>query len=138
MDDPDPTPPDPADRAGESPDEDVDESDLPDWWREAIEEFREHDLRPFQPPRFSDGELVFRTVDRLEADLGVTVDFVGVRVEHGDDWTVRVDGDAVGTVGRRRTSEAYTEFDVESDEFEAWLREQIRDDDGDADESGRG
>jgi len=69
--------------------------------------------------------LTFRTVDRLEDELGVEIDFVGIRVEHGDDWTVRIDGDPVGTVGRRRTPEADTEFEVTSDEFEAWIRRKI-------------
>lgn len=136
-DDSEPSPPAPAGRPGETPYEDVDVSDLPDWWREAIEEFREHDLRPFQPPRFSDGALTVRTVDRLEDDLGVVIDFVGIRAEYGDDWAVRIDGDVVGTVGRRRTAEAYTEFDVERDEFEAWIREQVRGDDGDDGEPDR-
>ena len=115
-----------ADPGGE-PDS-VDASARPEWWQEAIEEFRAHGLRPFEPPRFSDGTLAFRAVERLEAELGVDVDFAGIRVAHGDDWVVRVDGDVVDTVGRRRTSDAYTEYEMESEEFEELVRGHVEDD----------
>jgi len=114
---------------GATPYENVDLSALPGWWREAIEEFRDHDLRPFKPPRFSDGELKFRTVERLENELDINIDFVGVDVTRSDDWTVRVNKKIIGTIGRRRTSEAYTEFEMPSDEFEEWIRKWLAESD---------
>lgn len=112
-------------KTDDTPYENTDVSALPEWWREAIEEFQNHGLRPFRPPQFSDGELKFRTVERLENELNVDIDFVGIRVSHGDDWAVRVDDNIVGTISRQRTSEAYSQFGMPSDEFDKWIRDYI-------------
>jgi hypothetical protein len=114
--------------AGADPDdpyEDVDLSSLPDWWRDAVREFEAHDLRPYRPPRFGDGKLKHEVVDRLERELGIDIEFVGIDVECGDDWTVLVDGGAVGHVERRRLPEGFTEFEMSSAEFEAWIRDRV-------------
>jgi hypothetical protein len=108
---------DPAD-----PYADVDVSTLPEWWRRAIEEFEAHGLRAYRPPRFADGALKHEVVSALEADLGVDVEVRGVDVTHGDDWTVFVDGARVGTVGRHRTPEGFTEFETTSEAFERLVR----------------
>lgn len=105
----------------EDPYEDVDVSTLPDWWEEAIRQFEAHGLRPFRPSRFEDGELTRDVVDRIEATFDVTVRIAGVDAEYGDDWTVFVDGDPVGSVARRRTRNGYTVFEVSSDEFESLI-----------------
>lgn len=113
------------DHRDEDPYADVDIDTLPDWWREAIEEFRAYDLRPYRPPRFADGELLHEVVEPLEDDLGVEIDFIGVNVTAGDDWTVRVDGDPIGDIGRRRTADAYTQFELTSDAFEDLVRDAV-------------
>lgn len=105
----------------------IDVSALPDWWRNAIEEFEAHDLRPYQPPRFSDGVLTFTVVDRLEAEFGVNIGFFGRNVTHGDGWEVRVDGEPIGPIDHRRTSDGYTVFEVEADIFANWITEHVRD-----------
>lgn len=112
-------------RRDEDPYEDVDLDDLPDWWREAVEEFREYGLRPFRPARFEDSTLKFEVISELEQDLGVDVRFVGNDARYGDDWTVEIDGVAVGTVPRRRDSDGYTVFEMTADEFETWLRARV-------------
>lgn len=103
----------------------ADGSALPEWWREAIEEFRRHGLRPYRPPRFTDGVLKYTVVERLEETHGVDIDFIGVDVSHGDDWTVRVDDESIGTIGHHRSSDAYTVFEMDSDEFVDWVIERI-------------
>ena len=125
----DPTPPpdhgsNPRER-DEDPYADVDVESLPDWWREAIEEFEAHDLRPYRPPRFADGALLHEVVEPLETELDVDIDFIGVNVTAGDDWTVRVDGEPICDIGRRRTAEAYTQFELTSEAFEAMVREAV-------------
>lgn len=105
--------------------EDVDTSALPTWWRRAIEEFEEHDLRPYRPPRFDDGTLKHVVVNRLENRHDVTVRFVGRDVTYGDDWEVYVDGDRIGTVGRHRSPHGYTVFELESDEFVSLVEENL-------------
>lgn len=106
---------------------DIDLSRLPKWWQEAIEEFESHELRRYLPPRFSDDVLLYRVVERLEQEHDVDIDFVGKNVEVGDDWTVRIDRDPVGTIGRRRAPEAYTVFEMNSEEFNEWIRNRLSD-----------
>lgn len=106
------------------PYDDVDVAELPDWWREAIEEFREHGLRPFRPPRFSDGVPKHAVVSELERELGVEIRFRGTNVTHGDDWQVEVDGEPVGLVGRHRSAAGYTVYELTAAEFERFVREK--------------
>lgn len=108
-----------------SPYDDVDISTLPGWWRRAIEEFDEHDLRPYQPPRFDDGELKRDVVDEIERRHDVTVRFVGKNVLYRENWEVRVDEDLVGEIGRRRDPEGYTVLEIESDEFVAMIERHL-------------
>ncbi|MFC6989708.1 hypothetical protein ACFQJD_15175 [Haloplanus sp. GCM10025708] len=109
------------------PYEDVDVSDLPEWWREAVEEFEEHGLRPYRPPRFADGTMKHEVVERLEDELGVSISFVGYNVEFQDDWSLLVDGETVGPVGRHRAMAGYTVYEMDADEFESTVRAFVDD-----------
>lgn len=108
----------------ENPYEDVDIDGLPDWWQEAVEEFRQYGLRPYRPPRFQDGTLRHDVVDELEDELDADIRFVGIDTRYGDDWTVMVDGTAVGTVPRRRDQDGFTVFEMNADEFRKWFRQR--------------
>lgn len=105
----------------DDPYSDIDLSQLPDWWRRAVEEFREYGLKPYHPPTFEDGTYKHRVVDELEERLGVDVDFVGTGVSVSDAWTVRVDNSSVGTIERHRDSGGYSVYEMESDEFREWI-----------------
>lgn len=117
------------DRApGEDPTDpyaDVDLDTLPDWWRRSIEEFEAFGLRPYRPPRFADGTLKHEVVADLEVTLGVELSVRGVDVTHGDDWTVFVDGEPVGSVGHHRDPAGYSVFEADADEFERLVREAV-------------
>lgn len=109
----------------EDPYEGVDRSALPAWWRRAIEEFEAHGLRPYRPPRFADGTLAHEVVERLEADLGVSVRFTSVDSDYREAWEVRVDGDVVDEVGRHRSPEGYTVYEVGAEEFASLVRAAV-------------
>lgn len=113
----------------EDPYADVDVSALPEWWQRAIREFEAHGLRPYRPPRFEDGTPKHEVVAGLETDLGVEVAVRGVDATHGDDWTVFVDGEPAGTVGRHRSPEGYSVFETTSDAFERLVRSAVEPDD---------
>ena len=116
---------------GEDPEDpyaDVDVSQLPDWWQRAIEKFESHGLRPYRPPRFEDGSLKHEVVADLESRLGVTIKLLGLNVQYGDDWVVRVDGESVSRVPRRRDPAGYTVFEVESDEFVELIEDYVKGD----------
>lgn len=102
-------------------------STYPDWWRRNVEEFRDHGMRPYRPPRFADDELTPPVIDALEAELDVAVQLRAVNPQVGADWELLVDGEPVAAVGRRREGEGYTRYDVASAEFERLVREAAAD-----------
>lgn len=115
--------PEGIDWSAANPYEDVDVSDLPEWWQTAIAEFEEHNLRAYRPPQFADGALKFEVVRRLERQLDVCIDFVRLDLS-SDDWTVRIDNTPVGTIGRHRDANGRSVFEMESDDFSEWIRER--------------
>lgn len=108
----------------DDPYEGTDVSGLPEWWQRAIEEHREYGLRPYRPPRFEDGTLKHTVIERLEDEYDVDIGFIDLDI--GDEsWQIRVDGDIVGEIQRRRSTEGYTVFEMEGDEFEQYVRSRI-------------
>ncbi|MFB6281463.1 MAG: hypothetical protein ABEH40_05550 [Haloferacaceae archaeon] len=94
----------------------------PDWWRENERIRASLDLPAYEPPRFADGTYTHEVVEPLEAELGVGIRFVAVDPRHGDDWTVRVDGDPALTVGRRRDDAGNTVYEIDPGPFERRVR----------------
>lgn len=96
-------------------------SELPRWWRRAIEEFEEHGLPQYRPPRFQDGVLKHDIVTQIESEFGVTIRFVGKNATYGDAWSVEIDHTVVGVIERNRDSAGYSVFEMESEEFRRWI-----------------
>lgn len=97
--------------------EDDDLSAYPDWWKQNVLEYQEHDLRPYRPPRFSDGELTPEVIDRLESELDVQIQIQFVNPEGSNEWELSVDGEPVAEIERRRMSDGYTRYRLSSEEF---------------------
>lgn len=115
---------------GETPHDpygDVDVSELPAWWQAAIREYEAFGLRPYQPPRFEDGTLKHTVVSALEDELDVSIVLLGWNVEYEDDWSVYVDGEPIGDIGRRRSPDGYTVFEMTADEFVEFVRATVAD-----------
>ncbi|PSQ17528.1 hypothetical protein BRD00_07445 [Halobacteriales archaeon QS_8_69_26] len=129
----DDTTPSVSDLAGREPGEDEDvyaDTDLdalPEWWRAAIEEHEAFGLRPYRPPRFSDGELVPPVLDRLEVDHDADVRIVGKNVTPGDAWSVLVDGRHAFDIGRHRDPRGYTVYELAASEFVAGVADHVGD-----------
>lgn len=100
----------------------VDLSTLPGWWRRAVAEFEAHGLRPYRPPEFTDGTPTHEVIAAIEADHDVDITLRGVDVSPGDDWTIAVDGRAIGPIGRRRSPAGYTVFECTGEAFAARIR----------------
>ncbi|MGB9958732.1 hypothetical protein ACOZ4B_20380 (plasmid) [Haloferax prahovense] len=115
----------------------VDLDALPEWWRIAVEEFRDHHLGPYRPPRFADGLVVPPVLDRLEAEYDVDIQFIGIDVAHGDTWGIYADGDRIGTVSRERTRDGYTRYDITSGALLDTLHAQLIDTTDDATSTAR-
>lgn len=123
------TPPDPnADSIDSSADlaDEKSISELPSWWRSAIKEFDEHDLPPYQPPRFADGVIKHEIVEKLESQYDVTIRFIGINTQYGDNWHVRIDDEIIGEIGHIRAAEGFSVFKMESDEFEEWIHSELQ------------
>ncbi len=109
----------------DDPYENEDLSTYPDWWRRNVEEFREHDMRPYRPPRFADGEVTTERIDAMESTLDVDIRFRAVNPQPGGEWELVVDGDVVTTVPRRREGEGFTRYGITAEEFEKRVREAV-------------
>lgn len=103
----------------------ADRSELPDWWRDAIEEFQTHELKPYHPPQFSDGVFRHEVVEDLETEFDIDIRFLSMNPQYGGDWSVQIDGEAIGTIPRYRHPDGYSVFEIESNEFAAWIRELV-------------
>jgi hypothetical protein len=113
---------------GEDPDdpyENVDLSELPEWWRDAIEEFDQYGLRPYRPPRFQDGVLKHEVIGELEADHDIDIRFVTYNSQFGDNWEVQIDEKQIGEIERFRSPEGYTVFELSSKEFVEFVESNI-------------
>jgi len=102
---------------GDDPYADVDIEQLPDWWHDAIVEFREHDLSPYRPPRFTDDVLVPPLIFQMKTAYDIEIKLLGVNVDHGDAWEICVDGEVASTVKRERLSDGYTLYKMTSEKF---------------------
>ena len=109
----------------EDPYEGVDLSTYPDWWREAVERFRAHGMRPYRPPRFADDELVPPTVAALESELGVRVELRSTDPGPDPEWALWVDGERVGAVDRHREADGHTVYELDRAEFEELVRRAV-------------
>lgn len=98
-------------------------STYPGWWRRNIEEFREHDLRPYRPPRFADGEITTERIKDLEEELGVDIRFQAINPQLTDNWDLVVGQERVTTVENHREGEGYSQYSITASEFEALVRE---------------
>lgn len=70
----------------EAPYEETAVEQLPVWWSDAVEEFQEHDLPAYRPPRFADDVITPPVVDRLQSEYNAEIRFMGVGVEYRDSW----------------------------------------------------
>lgn len=107
------------------PYENVDVASLPEWWQRAIEHFEERDIAPYRPPRFEDGTITPPVVHDLEDDLDVTIGFRCKNATVGADWTVTVDGEPIGQLGRHRSRDRYTVFEITAREFRTWIHASV-------------
>lgn len=91
--------------------------EYPEWWRRNIELFRAHGMRAYRPPRFSDGELVPIVVSELSDEISadISIRTTDPSKEHG--WKLRVDGETVATMHRRRDGDGFSEYDIDSKSF---------------------
>jgi len=113
-----------VDPTAENPYEGVEVSDLPEWWRDCLDEFEAHGLYTYVPAHFADGEIVRETVERLEAELGVEVKLLRVGGRPGEAWTVAVDGEEIGSVPWTRLRYGISTVEVSSDEFAELVRQR--------------
>lgn len=110
----------------EDPYADTEIDELPAWWRENVNEFREHGFRPYRPPRFADGELVPPLVQRLERELETTIRIRKLNPTIGEDWEIWVDDEPIAEVGRTRDETARTVYDMSADVFTTLIKESVK------------
>ena len=90
---------------------------LPGWWRELVDEFAEHDLRPYRPSRLADGEITYEVVESLEERLDVDIVIKSAAPRQPDSWRFVVDGTTAVTTTHERMPEGYSRYGVTSGEL---------------------
>lgn len=106
----------------DDPYEGEDISAYPEWWRRNVEEFREHGMRPYRPPRLEDGTISPPLLEELEAEYGVEIRFRSPDPEAGE-WELVVDGQPTREIEHERNGGGYTVYGLTADELETAVRE---------------
>jgi len=109
----------------DDPYDDVNTGRLPEWWQRNIQTFEQHQMRPYRPPTFEDGELVPDVVDSLESELGCRISLLKSGVDDEEAWQVLVDGETVGTTSRTRTESGRSVYSITSTTFESLVRNTL-------------
>jgi hypothetical protein len=110
----------------EDPYADTDVDALPSWWRQNLESFRDHEMRPYRPPTFADGSVLTERVEALESELGVEIRLRKRITSDADEgWTLVVDRSPVAHVERVRNEEGRSVYEIAADEFEALVRDAV-------------
>lgn len=107
------------------PYEGVDITTLPDWWRRNIEEFNDHNMRPYRPPRFADGTLTPQLRTELEETFEVSIEIRSSNRPNEANWMILLNGDLLTTVGHYRHGDGYTVFDIDSETVKTLVRESV-------------
>lgn len=110
----------------DDPYEDEDVSNLPDWWQRNIDLLETHEMRPYRPPRFTDGEYTPEIAHELEDEFDVRIQIQCVNPQKGNIWEICVDGEVVETIDRQRHAKGYSIYDISSSRFVALIRETVR------------
>lgn len=99
--------------------------DHPDWWTQNIKVFREHEMRPYRPPRLSDGTVTTNIIDRLETTYDVDIRIRAVDPQDGGSWKILVDGEVATSVEHTRTESGNTRYELTAEDFEESITEAI-------------
>lgn len=97
----------------------------PDWWAENEAIKAAFDLPAYEPPRFADGTYTHEIVPSLEREIDGTIRFIGVDTQYPEDWQVRVDGEPVMRIGRRRDDRGNTEYQLTAEAFRERLLDAV-------------
>ncbi|MFD1686168.1 hypothetical protein [Halobellus litoreus] len=109
----------------ESPYTEAELEAFPEWWRRNVEEFRDHEMRPYRPPRLADGTVTTELVDRLESAYGVDIRIRAVDPHDGGAWEILVDDEVVRSVERTRTEAGNTRYEITERGFEAAVTDAV-------------
>lgn len=109
----------------DNPYKEEDLSNYPEWWRQNIKEFSEHSMRPYRPPRFTDGAIEPEVTDELEEELGVSIRLRSIDPQLGNDWRVWIDGESVEVIKRSREAGGFSKYHIKSEEFRNIIRDAV-------------
>jgi hypothetical protein len=89
----------------------------PDWW-DTNQNLRDrYSLPEYNAPRFKEGTYTYEVVSEIEDQYACDVRFIGINTRYPEDWEIRIDGDRVADIARRRDSDGNTVFEMTAEEF---------------------
>jgi hypothetical protein len=96
----------------------------PDWWKKNQELREQLDLPSYNPPRFEEGTYLHTIINEVEKELDYKITIIGKNVNYLDKWRVKVDGETVFRIDRRRDDKGNTVFEITPDEFISRIRQK--------------
>lgn len=108
-----------------NPYSDIDTNKLPNWWKDNIDLFSNHGMRPYKPPRFNDSSLVPKVISNLEAKYNIIIHLRSKAQRLEKNWIITVNHKDVARVSRHRDGSGYSVYDISSLEFEGVITEYL-------------
>lgn len=115
----------PAGYDEEDPYKGVDLEQFDPWWRENIQLFQKHGMRPYRPPQFADGARTPEVIEALEDELDTSIQFRVIDPQDGNDWAIWIGYEQVETVERYRDDGGFSVYNIDSKAFEQLVREYL-------------
>lgn len=100
----------------------------PEWWQENIQEFEKHNMRPYRPPQFLNGEPVPETISELEEEYAIDIRIRNESPKEGQKWGIWIDGEFVSDIDRHRDGDGYTEYHLNQHEFRTLVQKKLETD----------
>lgn len=89
----------------------------PEWWKKNQQLREELGLPDYEPARFDDGVFKHEILPDLENEYNCTITFQSKNPQYPCDWVIRIDGEQIMTIERRRTKCGNTIFQITSEKF---------------------
>jgi hypothetical protein len=97
----------------------------PEWW-DANQKIREqYSLPEYNAPRFEDGTYTHEVVPELQETHGIEIRFIGLDTIYPEDWQIRIDGDRVSDIARRRDKQGNTIYEMTAARFRDIIEEAV-------------
>lgn len=102
-------------------------AEKPDWWIKNEKIRQKMELPSYDPPRFSDGRYTHEIIPKIESTHDCRIQFISYVETEEREWNIRINGEDICQIGKRRTENGNTIYEIDSKSFEEEILESIQD-----------